>query len=147
VKIEPGDELTLDEASARQISAIELTGEPIELGCDSEGGQCGDAAVSIVRITTTDGDTTGLPATAMPQAKHRIVEVQCAFPDTGRVRVPAAAMALLAEVHQHSPITRIRTAFMRDGYALASNRAPKPQNSAIIVAGHGILGFSSPARP
>jgi len=147
VKIEPGDELTLDEASAQQISAIEPTGEQIELGCDGEGGQCGDAAVSIVRITTTDGDTTGLSATAMPQAKHRIVEVQCAFPDTGRVRVPAAAMALIAEAHQRSPITRIRTAFMRDGYALASNRAPKPQSSAIIVAGHGILGFSSPARP
>lgn len=140
VKIDPGGELTLDEASARQISAIEPTSEPVELGCD----ECGDAAVSIVRITTTDGDTTGLPPTAMPQAKHRIVEVQCAFPDTGRVRVPAAAMALLAQAHQHSPITRIRTAFMRDGYALASNQAPKPQNATIIVAGHGILGFSNP---
>jgi hypothetical protein len=144
VKIDPGGELRLDEASAQQISAVEPTREAIELGCDGEGGECGDAAISIVRITTTDGDTTGLPATAMPQAKHRVVEVQCAFPDTGRVRVPAAAMALLAEAHQHSPITRIRTAFMRDGYALASNRAPKPQNAAIIVAGHGILGFSDP---
>ncbi|HTU57578.1 MAG TPA: hypothetical protein VMF89_04075, partial [Polyangiales bacterium] len=144
VKIGPGSELTLDEASAQQISAIAPNGEPLELGCDGEGGQCGHAAVSIVRITTTDGDTTGLSPTAMPQAKRWVVEVQCAFPDTGRVRVPAAAMALIAEAHQRSPITRIRTAFMRDGFALARNQPPRAQNAAIIVAGHGILGFSNP---
>jgi hypothetical protein len=144
VQIEPGGELSLDDASAQQISALEPDGEALELGCDGDGGECGPAAVSIIRISTTDGDTTGLSPTAMPQAKHWAVEVQCAFPDTGRVRVPAVAMALIAKAHEHAPITRIRTAFMRDGFALATNKAPKPANSAIVVAGHGVLGFSNP---
>lgn len=147
LRIEPGSELTLDAASSRQIVAVEPNGEAIELGCDGDGGDCGDAAASIVRITTTDADTTGLSPAAMPPAKHWAVEIQCAFPDTGRVRVPAAAMALIQKAHEHSPITRIRTAFMRDGFALATNRAPKPANSLIAVAGHGILGFSNPVRP
>jgi hypothetical protein len=144
VTIEPASSLRLDEVSAEQIGAIEPNGEALELGCDGQGGDCGAAAVSIIRITTTDGDTNGLSATAMPQAKHWAVEVQCAFPDTGRVHVPAAAMALVAKAHERSPITRIRTAFMRDGFALATNKAPEPASSAIVVAGHGVLGFTNP---
>lgn len=147
VQIEPGSELTLDTESAQQIVAVEPKAEALELGCDGPGGTCGSAAASVIRITTTDADTTGLPPTIMPPALHWAVEVQCAFPDAKRVRVPSAAMALLHKAHERSPITRIRTAFMRDGFAQAGTQAPKPANSTIIVAGHGILGFSNPGRP
>ena len=42
--------------------------------------------------------------------------------------------------------TRIRTAFMRDGFAFASNGKGKPANRTTIVAGHGIIAFSNPGQ-
>lgn len=145
LEITPGSPMTLDTATKAQIVAIEPTGEAMTLGCSGEGGVCGVAAASVIRITTTDGDTTGLSPTAMPPAKRRMVEIQCALPETGSVRVPAEAMELLREAHAASPITRIRTAFMREGFALATNAAPRPANRASVLVGHGVLGFSNPA--
>jgi hypothetical protein len=146
VEVQPGEPMTLDKATARQIVAIEPNGDAITLGCDGDGGHCGAAAASVIRITSTDGDTTGLPSTAMPPAQRRLVEIQCAFPDTGTVRVPAGAMDLLRRAHRDSPITRIRSAFMREGFAIATNAAPRPGNSVVVLVGHGILGFSDPTQ-
>jgi hypothetical protein len=144
VEITPGNIWQPDHASAARLVAVRPNGEALTLSCEGEGGDCGVAAVSLVRITTTDADVTGLSPAAMPPAKKRAVEIQCAASDTGTIRVPAEAMRFLKQAHEASPITRIRTAFMRDGYAFANNEAPKPANRTVVVAGRGKLGFSTP---
>ncbi|RKG68330.1 hypothetical protein D7V80_13085 [Corallococcus sp. CA054B] len=42
-----------------------------------------------------------------------------------------------------SPMTRIRTAFMRNGAVLTKNPAP-PDNTVRVVAGHQLIGFTNP---
>jgi hypothetical protein len=144
VEITPGAVWKPDQESAARMVAVRPDGEAVTLSCEGEGGDCGVAAVSIVRITTTDADVTGLSPTAMPPAKKRAVEIQCAAADTGTIRVPAEPMKYLKEANEASPITRIRTAFMRDGYAFANNQGPRAANSTVVVAGRGVLGFSTP---
>ena len=144
VEIEPGSALVPDRDTLERLRQIDPQAGELSLSCEGEGGDCGTAAVTIVRINTTDGDIAGLPPSAMPRPRKRAVEIQCAEADTGTLHVPAAALAYLRDAHVASPITRIRTAFMRDGYAFASNGAGKPDNRTIIVAGHGVIGFTNP---
>lgn len=136
-EVRPGDGFSLDGASAPRITNVPVTGEPITLSC---GDRCGSADGTIVRITTTDGDLTGLSPVAMPMPKQKLVEIQCVELGTGTVTVPAQAMKLLAEAHAASPITRIRTAFMRDGLAVV----PSGANVTYLATGRGLLGFTKP---
>jgi hypothetical protein len=146
VAITPGSALAPDRATAERITRIDPRAVELQLSCEGEGGDCGTAAVTIVRINTTDGDVQGLSPTALPRPLKRAVEIQCAVVDSGTVRVPAQALEFLRAAHAASPITRIRTAFMRDGYAFAKNAAEKPANRTTIVVGHGVIGFSNPPR-
>jgi hypothetical protein len=143
----PAGPFTLDTRSKAVLENVPLTGAPITLSCAGEGGACGDAGVTIVRASTTDGDTTGLSPFAMPAPKRLQVDLSCVvFGGAGVVTVPAEAMEFLRQAHAKSPITRIRTAFMRDGAAIATNPAPQPPNAVSIVVGRGVLGFTNPAR-
>ncbi|WP_437808787.1 hypothetical protein [Sorangium sp. So ce1078] len=143
--IEAGGEFQLDEASQSLLGAVPLDGTPMTLGCGGEGGSCGAAQGTLVRITSTDGSVEGAPASAMPPPADKQVEIQCiSLGGDGSITVPAEAMKLLQEAHQASSITRIRTAFMREGVASATNAEPAPRNTVHVVAGHGILGFTSP---
>jgi hypothetical protein len=146
VAIMPGSAVTPDRETAERITHIEPTAAELRLSCEGEGGDCGAAAATIVRISTTDGDIRGLSPAAMPRPVKRAVEIQCAFLDSGTVVVPARAMAYLRAAHDASPITRIRTAFMRDGFAFAKNGAGRPDNRTTIVVGHGVIGISNPLK-
>lgn len=136
----PGGAFTLDDPTRALLTAVPLDGRALHFGCAS----CGEADGTIVRITTTDGDVTGLSPVAMPPPKKRAVELQCLVLGGTTVDVSAAASKLLAEANAASPITRVRTAFMRDGLALVGNAAPKPKNTTALAVGRGILGFTTP---
>ncbi|WP_438009529.1 hypothetical protein WME89_13130 [Sorangium sp. So ce321] len=140
-----GEAFQLDDASRAALGAVPLDGTPMTLGCGGEGGSCGAAQGTLVRFTSTDGSVDGAPPSAMPPPVGKQVEVQCVtLAGDGSITVPAEVMKLLQEAHQASPITRIRTAFMREGVASATNPGPGPRNTTYVVAGHGIVGFTSP---
>jgi len=141
--IDAGDAFTLDSASDALLGAIPVDGSPFAIGCSGEGGSCGEAFASIVQLETSDGDIRGSSPFALPPAIDRKVIISCAtLGASGRVEVPAEAAQLLRAAHQASPITRIRVAFMRDGFQLATNPPPLPPNPVRIVAGHQIVGFT-----
>ncbi|WP_437534617.1 hypothetical protein WME79_10595 [Sorangium sp. So ce726] len=140
-----GEAFTPDTASAAALVAVPLDGSPLTLGCGGPGGSCGPAQATIVRLTSTDGDVEGMSPFAMPPPARKQVEIQCVtLGGDGTLTIPAEAMKLLQEAHQVSPISRIRTALMREGWARTTNAASLPPNSATIVVGHGLLGFTSP---
>ena len=134
VAIEPGAAMRPDAETTELLSHVDPGARELRFGCQGPGGDCGRAAVTIVRITTTDADVSSLPATAMPPSEGSAVEIQCAQ-DSGTIRVPSQALKFLRDVR----ITRIRAAFMRDGYAFAQSG---PDRST-IVAGHGVIGFTT----
>jgi hypothetical protein len=140
IALTPGAEFALSADAHAAIQRVPVTGEAFSLGCE----RCGPASLTILRLSTTDADLTGLGPFAMPRALRRQIELQCAAFDAESITVPAEAMQLLRDAHAASPITRIRTAFMRDGYALHQADAPAPPNRVVLVAGHGVLGFSQP---
>jgi hypothetical protein len=106
--------------------------------------RCARAEVSILRILATDGSTAGQSPFAMPPAERHQLEVSCAEIDgDGVVEVPTAVSDYLRRAHQLRPLS-IRTAFMRNGHALASNPPPLPPNPVRIVVGHQVLGFQDP---
>ncbi|KYF55586.1 hypothetical protein BE08_45850 [Sorangium cellulosum] len=140
-----GEAFELDDASLALLGAVPLDGAPMTLGCGGQGEGCGAAQGTIVRITSTDGDVQGASPFAMPPPADKQVEIQCiVLGGDGSITVPAEAMELLHEAHQASSISRIRTAFMREGVASATNTAPDPPNTVHALVGHGILGFTSP---
>ena len=141
--IDAGDAFTLDAASDAILSAIPVDGSAFSIGCSGEGGACGEAFASIIQLETTDGDTDGAPPFALPPPVDKKVIISCAsLGASGRVDVPAAATALLRAADRASPTTRVRVAFMRDGFQAASNPPPLPPNPVRIVAGHQIVGFT-----
>ena len=143
--IAAGGSFSLDTASAERFTRLPLDGSAFTLGCGGAGGTCAPAEVSILRILATDGSTEGLAPFAMPPAEKHQLEVSCAEVDgDGVVEVPAAVSDYLRMAHQQRPLTRIRTAFMRNGYAFVSNPPPLPANPVRIVAGHQVLGFQDP---
>lgn len=140
-----GSELVVDGATAALLGAIPLDGAALSLGCGGAGGSCGEAALTVIRLTTTDGDTTGLSPFTMPPPAAKQIDLSCASLDpSGVVAIPAEAMAILQEIDESSPITRIRTAFMREGFAIVGNEAPLPPNAVRVLVGHGTLGFTDP---
>lgn len=134
----PGSSFALDEASRARLVDVPVTGESLTFAC----ADCGTADGTIVRLTTTDGDVSGLSPVAMPAPKRKSVEIQCVALGTGSVTVPAAAMALVRAANEASPVTRIRTAFMRDGLAVRSNEEA-PANRLALAVGRGVLGFTT----
>jgi hypothetical protein len=145
--IEAGDAFTLDAASDAILGAIPVDGSAFSIGCSGAGGECNEAFASIIQLETTDGDTGGAPPFALPRSVDRKVIISCAsLGESGRVDVPAGATALLAAADRASPITRVRVAFMRDGFQQVSNPPPLPPNPVRIVVGHQIVGFTDPPR-
>ncbi len=142
--VTPGNPFQPDDATKAILAAIPVDGSAVTFGCSGTGGDCGDAQGTVIRISSTDGSVAGLSPFAMPPPAQKQVEIQCAILDDGPVTIPAAAMALLEEAHAASPITRIRTAFMREGVFIAENPAPAPPNPVFVLAGRGILGFTTP---
>lgn len=138
--VTPAAAFTLDEASKARVVSMPVTGEALTLGCAS----CGTAQGTILRITATDADVSGVSPVAMPPPKKKLVEIQCVRPGVDTVTIPAGAMDLLRAAHAVSPLTRIRTAFMREGYAITQRPAPLAPNPVYLLVGHGVLGFTKP---
>lgn len=143
--IEAGGAFVLDTASDAVFGAIPIDGTPFSLGCSGPGGTCADAAVTILQLETTDGDITGLPPFVLPPPASKKVVLSCAtLGASGRLDVPIEAAELLREANAAAPITRIRAAFMRDGFAFTASRPPSPPNQVRIVAGHQRVSFVDP---
>jgi hypothetical protein len=51
-------------------------------------------------------------------------------------------MELLRKAHAASPISRVRTAFMRDGIGSIVNDAPSPPNRVVLATGRAVVGFT-----
>jgi hypothetical protein len=140
-----GEPFVVDTATAGLLDAFPFDGAAVTLGCSGSGGTCGKADLTVVRLTSTDGDTTGLSPFAMPPPVSKQVDLLCAtFAVEGNLVVPEGAIALLQNADAVSPITRIRTALMREGYLLVENDPALAPNQVRMLAGHGILGFTSP---
>jgi hypothetical protein len=143
--IDVGGAFVLDTASDATLAAIPIDGSAFSFGCAGPGGTCGEAAVTILALETTDGDTTGLPPFAMPPPVGKKVVLSCATAgEVGRLDVPAEAAAFLRAANDASPITRVRAAVMRDGFAFATSRPPGPPNQVRVVVGHQLVGFVDP---
>lgn len=135
VDLVPGAPFTLDATTESKLRNLPL--EATSLGC----AECGDAPLTIVRITTTDAPLAG--DTDMPLPLRRFVEISCASIGASTVNLPAGAMALLQRAHADSPLTRVRTAYMRDGFAQLVSQAPAPPNRAVVAVGHGVIGYTN----
>jgi hypothetical protein len=141
----PGGAFTVDDATRSLMVQVPLDGSPVALGCGGTGGHCDAATATVIRMTTTDGPTDGLSPTAMPRAVHEQVELQCAtVGGDGIITVPEEAMRLLSLSNGRSPMTRVRTAFMREGVAFGINPEGMPPNRATVLVGRAILGYSNP---
>ena len=115
------------------------------LSCDRGEAGCSAATATVVRISTTDGAIGGLPPFSMPPAVSRQVEIQCAaLGSDGTMTVSETVMEYLKRAHASSPITRIRTAYMREGVGFGDSAPPRPTNRVTVLIGHGVLGFSRP---
>ncbi len=137
-----GDAFTPDAPTLELLRALPVDGRAVTLRCDA----CGAADATLALIRTTDAPIAGLSPFALPAPRREQVEIQCAlFGGDGTLEVPAEAMALLAATHAASPITRVRAAYMRDGFVITGNPAPAAPNPVIVAVGHGIVGFTDVA--
>jgi len=142
--VSPGEPFVPSAATRALLENVPTTGVSMRLDCSGEGGRCGEAAGTIVRITTTDADVSGADPTSMPRALRKYVEISCATLGGDVVTIPTAAMELLQRAHTASPMTRIRTAYMRDGIALVMNEAPNAPNRVVLATGRAVVGFTEP---
>jgi hypothetical protein len=141
----PGGAFTVDDATRPLLTNVPIDGSVVTLGCGGAGGQCDAATATVIRMTTTDGSTDGLTTTEMPKAVHEQVELQCAtLGGSGVITVPADAMRLFSDSNRRSAMTRVRTAFMREGVGFGVNTEGMPPNRATVLVGHGVLGFTDP---
>ncbi|WNG46837.1 hypothetical protein F0U60_23960 [Archangium minus] len=139
-----GRAFTPDMATLGLLDHVPLDGRAFRLGCAGEGGHCGAAEFTIIQLQTTDGPTAGVSPYALPPSKKKQVVLTCVERgESGFVDIPAEASALLAQAHAASPITRIRTAIMRNGAVFTKNPTP-PDNTVRVVAGHQLIGFTNP---
>lgn len=143
--IVPGGAFTADDATEGILTHLPIDGSAVTLGCSGAGGRCDPAIATVIRMTTTDGAVAGLPSSAMPAPVHEQVELQCAtLGGDGRITVPVDAMRLLEQSNRRSPITRVRTAFMREGVGFGTNPPGMPPNRTTVLVGHGRLGYTDP---
>lgn len=139
-----GDAFTPDDATRAVLESIPTSGAAFRIGCNGGGGACGTATFSVIQLQSTDGDVAGLSPFALPPPVKKQVSLTCVIPGAlGEVVVPAAASALLAAANAERPITRIRTAFMRNGAAVVQNPSGAA-NTVRVVVGHQVIGFTSP---
>lgn len=139
-----GDAFVPDDATRAMLESIPTSGESFRIGCNGTGGTCGTAPFSILQLQSTDGDVAGLSPFALPPPVKKQISLTCVIPGAlGEVVVPAAASALLAAAHLERPITRIRTAFMRNGAAIVQNPSGAA-NTVRVVVGHQVIGFTTP---
>lgn len=129
-----GDDFTLTPASEELINDVPLDGSEFTITCDGEGGDCGVAQATIVNITTTDGNVSGLPPYIMPAPVTKAVVVRCVILSASAT-VNADASAFL----ETSGATRVRTSVFRVGSANEN----QDDAALSIAAGHGISGFTT----
>jgi hypothetical protein len=135
-----GDEFTLDTASQMTISQIPTDGSAFTIGCDGAGGSCNTAFGSVMTITTTDGDVTGLSPLTMPLPTTIRRVIRCAAIGATHVDVSDTVSAFI----QSSGATRIQVAFLRDGLQQGANSVSTTVATWNVVAGHGVIGFTTP---
>ena len=133
-----GDDFVLDDATRNLLTNFPMTGEPVTLGCNGEGGDCGRASASSIVLDTTDApidpDSPTLgPEMGIPTPVNKSVQILCIFL-TGKATIPAEASRYVAE----SGATRIRTIFLRAD----STDVIQEKQTTTLVAGHGYGGFT-----
>ncbi len=130
-----GDSFTVDTESQAILRDVPMDGSEFTVGCDGEGGDCGDADASALTIETTDAELDPDFPSAFPDPVNKHVLIFCLLL-IGRVTVPAEASEVLAR----SGATRVRTIFER------ANAETEIQKYAEItlVAGHAEIGITDP---
>jgi hypothetical protein len=132
-----GDAFTLDDASASRITNVPADGTAFFISCDGADGNdtsgaCGTATGSILTVSTSDGDVTGLPDFFMPALVTKRVSVTCTSLGNDHSLEVGTDIAALIDA---SDPTRIRTTYLRSNLTQSG--------SINIVAGHGIVGFTT----
>jgi hypothetical protein len=130
-----GDSFTLTDESQALLTDIPMDGSEFTVTCDGEGGECNTSQATVINITATDGDITGLPEFLVADPVEKAVVIRCIFLST-IATVNEQASAVLAD----SGATRLRTSVLR------MNQEPQGQANAVIsvAAGHAITGFTTP---
>lgn len=88
VQITPGSAMRPDRDTLERMRQIDPRASELSLSCEGEGGDCGTAAVTTVRISTTDGDIQGLPPVRCPSlasaqsrfSARRPIPARCSCP-------------------------------------------------------------------
>jgi hypothetical protein len=128
-----GDDFAISDATANLMRAIPLNGSAFTIGCAT----CGTALGSVLSIVTTNAPVSASDPFAFPRPTSKRVQILCAEVSATSITVPANFSALLMT----SGATRIQTTFMRQAL---SQPTTNPNTSVNVVAGHAIVGFTTP---
>jgi hypothetical protein len=130
-----GSAFTLDTATEALITDLPLDGSEFTVACSGDGGDCGQAMATAIRIVTSDGPIPpGFPPFVLPPANEKMVRVSCLVLG-GSVTVPAEASAFIAS----SGATRVRAAFVRANQVAFRNADTDLQ----LLGGHMRVGFTN----
>lgn len=142
-----GADFAPDEATLALLQHFPIDAQTPTLSCSGPGGRCGDSGLTALSISSTDADVTGLSPLALPSPTHKQIFVLCGvLGGDGSVTVPSGVTDLIREAHAASPITRLRVAYMQDGFAAVQNAPPAPANPVNVLVGHQVLGMTTVQR-
>ena len=131
-----GNEFTLDDTNANLLRNIPTNGT----GFTISGGAADTAGGAVLNIVTTD---TALPQGAspftFPTPTAKRVNVRCAVLGNNTITVPDAVAAFLTPAM--SGRTRVQATFVRATLGIPT---PSPTNSVTPIAGHAVVGFTTP---
>jgi hypothetical protein len=147
IQLVAGGDFAPDEATLALLQNFPIEAAAPTLSCSGPGGRCGESELSAVSISSTDADVTGLSPLAFPNPTRKQIFVLCGvLGGDGSVTVPSGVTDLIREAHAASPLTRLRVAYMRDGFAAVQNPPPAPANPVNILVGHQVLGLTTVQR-
>ena len=131
------DDFTLAPASLALMNNIPRANADFALACAT--GSCADPTGfngTLVNIIATDTPVAGMSPFAMPLPTTKRIQIRCAqIAPVTSITIPAALANLLTD----PGITRIQTTFVR-----ANLLGTMPVTA---IAGHAIVGFTTPAAP
>lgn len=131
-----GDDFTMTAANSDLMRNIPRDGSAFTLNCD----MCGTSIGTVLNITTTDAPVVGQSPFAMPASLTKRVNIRCAAVGTGLIEVTPEVSAYI----MNSGATRIQAIYIRGTFGSAN-----PQNAglAAVIAGHALVGFTTPTAP
>lgn len=130
------DEFTLTTESQGLMFNVPLDGSAFSIGCDGEGGECGNAMASLLVLLATDTPIPdGAPAAYMPIPTEKATQLICLFL-SGTANVTTQASEYLA----NSNATRVRALFGRANPAQFRSGNTDVQ----LIAGNATAGVTNP---